>query len=71
MEFKYDPDANAATIRISEQTGPGPVHTVSVGNPVIEDALAEINLDFDSFGQLLTIEVLDAKSQLPPSLLRP
>ena len=55
---KYDPDANAAYIRLS----PEPVEES-------EEVADGIVLDFDAAGRLVGLEVLDARSHLPPDLL--
>ena len=55
---KYDPEANAAYIRLS----PEPVEES-------EEVSDGIVLDYDAHGRLVGLEVLDARSHLPPDLL--
>jgi uncharacterized protein YuzE len=64
---EYDPEANAAYIYLVEEISRGGVaRTVSV-DP--REGMM-VNLDFDSDGRMLGIEVLDARSLLAPDLLR-
>jgi len=68
LPISYDEDADAAYIRFS----PGDVFNVDSTyscDPVEVNGM--INLDFDSDGRLVGIEVLDARSKLPEAILRP
>jgi uncharacterized protein YuzE len=56
---KYDPEANAAYIRFSPEK-------VEESEEVAEG----IVLDFDAEGRLVGMEVLEARTHLPPELLR-
>lgn len=54
----YDPEANAAYIRLSPQ----PVEES-------EEVSKGIVIDFDAEGRIVGLEVLDARTHLPPDLL--
>ena len=54
----YDPEANAAYIRLS----PLPVEES-------EEVAEGIVIDFDAEGRIVGLEVLDARTHLPPDLL--
>ena len=54
----YDPQANAAYIRLSEGTV-----------QESEEVSAGIVLDYDADGRIVGMEVLDARSHLSPELL--
>lgn len=58
-KFEYDPDVNAAYIRFSSE-------------PVIEsdEVSTGIVLDYDRDGHIVGMEVLDARRNLPPEMLR-
>jgi len=58
-KFKYDAEANAAYIRFSSE-------------PIIEsdEISANIILDYDKDGHIVGMEVLDARQNLPPAMLR-
>lgn len=55
---KYDPEANAAYIRFS----PEPVKES-------EEVADGIVIDFDAEGRMVGLEVLDARTHLPPDML--
>ncbi len=62
---KYDPDANAAYIYLVEEILRGEVErTISV-DP--REGMM-VNLDLDSGGRIIGIEVLDARELLSPDL---
>lgn len=68
MRITYDSDADAAYIYLVDEIARG-----GVARTVPVEALASeamINLDFDSDGRMLGIEVLDASRVLPASVLR-
>ncbi|MBP2478599.1 uncharacterized protein YuzE [Crossiella equi] len=68
LRVTYDAQANAAYIYFSDpSTSPPRVTSCYPCDPVEVDGM--INLDFDELGRLLGIEVLDARSKLPPYLL--
>ncbi len=58
-KFEYDPDANAAYIRFSSE-------------PIFEseEVSAGIILDYDQDGHIVGMEVLDARENLPPAMLK-
>lgn len=64
MRVEYDPEADAAYLYLSTEAPV--VETTVLG----EDEAEGINLDFDKFGKLVGIEILDAKSRLPADLLK-
>ncbi|HZY68482.1 MAG TPA: DUF2283 domain-containing protein [Devosia sp.] len=55
---QYDPEANAAYIRLS----PAPVEDS-------EEVAGGIVIDFDAEGRFVGLEVHDARAHLPPDLL--
>jgi uncharacterized protein YuzE len=57
-KFEYDPEANAAYIRFSSE-------------PIIEseEVSTGIVLDYDEAGRIVGMEVLDARQNLPPTML--
>ncbi len=59
LKFEYDADANAAYIRFSSE-------------PILEsEEVADgIVLDYDRHGHIVGMEVLDARGNLPPNMLR-
>lgn len=67
LRVTYDSEANAAYIYfVPEIESGGVARTVPVDGG---DHPWMVNLDVDSDGRLLGIEVLDARRLLPPSLL--
>jgi uncharacterized protein YuzE len=66
MRITYDPTANAAYIYLVEIRSGGVARTYPC-DP--QEVGGMINLDFDSDGRLLGIEVLDASKKLPLGLL--
>lgn len=68
MRVTYDPDVDAAYVQLADEIGVGgvaftyPCDVAAVGGMV--------NLDFDSDGRLVGIEVLGAKAKLPPEVFR-
>lgn len=68
MIFEYDAAVDAAYVRFGAEIGPGGVaRTVPVDPSEID---GEINLDFDSDGHLIGIEIQDASRFLPERVLR-
>lgn len=65
MRIKYDSDANAAYIYLTEIPNGGVTETIGCDSAVG----GMINLDFDAEGRLLGIEVLQARQKLPKALL--
>jgi uncharacterized protein YuzE len=63
LRLTYDPDADAAYVSLQ----PGTVIQPSVATTVTVNA--SINLDFDSEGHLIGVEVLAARTLLRPDLL--
>ena len=68
MRITYDPKADAAYIYLVEQIQPDGVAQTYPCDP--REVKGQINLDFDSEGRLLGIEVLDASAKLPENLLK-
>ena len=68
MRITYDPKADAAYIYLVDEIRPGGVARTYPCDP--REVNGQINLDFDSEGRLLGIEVLDARRKLPEDLLR-
>jgi uncharacterized protein YuzE len=67
MRISYDPEADAAYIRVVDPIENGEaVRQVTVPNG---ETSAEFILDFDSGGSLLGIEVLGARSGLRPETI--
>lgn len=67
MRITYDGEVNAAYIYLRDVIEPGGVKMTYCCDRQKVDA--EINLDFDTKGRLVGIEVLDASAKLPPELL--
>ena len=67
MELEYDPEADAAYIRLAGHIGAGGVAKTYPCDPLEVDGM--INLDFDAQGRLVGIEVLGASKKLPPEAL--
>lgn len=66
MRLRYNPASNAAYIYLTETQVDGPVTTCGCDAPIG----GPINLDFDSKGRLIGIEVLQAREKLPEDLLK-
>jgi uncharacterized protein YuzE len=64
MRLSYDPDANAALIRLVDDTGPQ--HSLMCDLEIDEGAVI---LLLDEEDRLVGIEVLGARKLLPPVLL--
>jgi len=68
MKITYDPDVNAAYIQIVPTILPGQaseqIHSIATPG-----GKGELILDFNSNGELLGVEVLNAKDVLPSSVL--
>jgi len=67
VRVTYDPTADAAYIYLVDEIGAGGVAWTYLCDPREMDGM--INLDFDHDGHLVGIEVMDARSKLPQSLL--
>jgi uncharacterized protein YuzE len=68
IKVTYSQQADAAYIKLVDSIGAGGVAKTYLCDPVEIGGM--INLDFDSGGRLVGIEVLDASKLLPDSLLR-
>ncbi len=68
MRFTYDSSADAAYIYLVPEITPGQVAKTYACDPL--EVGGQINLDFDSSGKLLGVEVLDASKRLPEALLK-
>jgi uncharacterized protein YuzE len=68
MRVAYDASADSAYIYIEETIRSGGVAKTYPCDP--QEVGGMINLDFDSGGRLIGIEVLDASKFLPDSLLQ-
>jgi uncharacterized protein YuzE len=67
MSTEYDPEADAAYIKLRDDIGAGGVDRTVMCDPAEVGGM--INLDFDVDGHLVGIEVMDASRLLPPGLL--
>ncbi|GAA3524163.1 hypothetical protein GCM10022234_20880 [Aeromicrobium panaciterrae] len=67
LKITFDPDVNAAYIYLVDEIGFGEAAKTYSCDPLEVGGM--INLDFDSNGRLLGIEVLDATGYLDSSLL--
>jgi uncharacterized protein YuzE len=67
MRNTYDPKVDSAYIYLVEEIPLGGVARTYPCDP--REVQGQINLDFDSNGRLLGIEVLDARKKLPEGLL--
>jgi len=66
VRVTYDSDSDAAYIYLTEVATRGVVTTV----PGLPDSEAfMVNLDFDTDGRLIGVEVMDASAKLPPEFL--
>jgi uncharacterized protein YuzE len=68
VKITLDPTVDAVYIYLVDEIGAGGVAKTYACDPREVDG--EINLDFDSGGRLLGIEVLDASKKLSAELLR-
>ena len=68
MRITYDGEANAAYIELKDNIAAGEVKYTYCCDE--EKVKGSINLDFDTSGRLIGIEVLRAHEKLPPELLR-
>jgi len=68
MKITYDPEANAAYIQLVTRIAPGEA-SEQVAEIETPGGKGEIILDFDSSGQLLGIEVLNAQDVLPAEVI--
>nr|WP_189644556.1 DUF2283 domain-containing protein [Mesorhizobium sp. M9A.F.Ca.ET.002.03.1.2] len=59
MKLEYDPEANAAYIRLSSEA-----------IRESEEVSAGIVLDYDAEGRIVGMEVLDAREHLPAAMLK-
>ena len=66
MKITYDREADAAYIQLAAEIGAGGVAKTYPCDPI---EAGMINLDFDSNGHLIGVEVLGARSVLPAELL--
>lgn len=67
MKVTYDASVDAAYIQLVDEIGVGGVANTYPCDP--RDVGGMINLDFDSSGRLVGVEVLDASKLLPPEVL--
>ncbi|GAA4227785.1 hypothetical protein GCM10022254_16320 [Actinomadura meridiana] len=70
LKVTYDQQANAAYIYFEDPARlerRGPIAKMYPCDPIAVDGM--INLDFDTEGRVIGIEILDARSKLPPHLL--
>ena len=68
MRVTFDPEADAAYIQLASEILAGGVARTYTCDPT--DVGGMINLDFDSDGRLVGVEVLDAGHLLPPEVLQ-
>lgn len=68
MFVRYDRKVDAAYLQVADEIEPGGVARTYPCDPA--EAGGMINLDFDSEGRLVGIEVLGAQGLLPPEVLR-
>lgn len=67
MRIQYDPDVNAAYIYLSENRYAGVAAKTYPCDPIAVGGM--INLDFDTDGRLIGVEVMDADKKLAPETL--
>jgi len=67
MNVRYDVRADAAYVSLIDEIGAGGVARTYLCDP--QDIGGMINLDFDSKGRLVGVEILDASKLLPEELL--
>jgi len=68
MRVTYDRSVDAVYIYFVPTIDPGGVKTTYSCDP--SEVNGEINLDFDSSGRLIGIEILDASHKLPERFLK-
>jgi uncharacterized protein YuzE len=68
MNISYDPEVDAAYIRLADVIGAGGVAFTYGCDP--SEVGGMIHLDFDYDGRLIGIEVLDASTKLPAEVLQ-
>ncbi|MGD8195759.1 DUF2283 domain-containing protein [Herbiconiux sp. P18] len=68
MKLTYDPIADASYVRLVERTGFSMVARTVIAESILLGT--SINLDFDSDGQLLGIEILGASRALRPETIK-
>jgi len=68
MRVTHDPTVDAAYIYLEDSIAPGAVMKTYCCDPA--EVNGQINLDFDSSGRMVGIEVLDASRLLPAGVLR-
>jgi uncharacterized protein YuzE len=68
MKVTYDATVDAAYIQLVDEIGAGGVTNTYPCDP--GEVVGMINLDFDSAGRLVGVEVLDASKLLPPEILK-
>lgn len=69
MRITYDPEVDAAYIQLAEEILPGQA-TEQIHSIVTPGGKGEVTLDFDVNGEMLGIEVLNAKDVLPDSVIQ-
>jgi uncharacterized protein YuzE len=67
MRLQYSSDADAAYLQLADEIGPGGVASTYLCDTTQIGGM--INLDFDSGGRLVGIEIMDASKFLPPEAL--
>lgn len=68
MKITYDKEADAAYIYFVDKIEKGGVEQTYLLDEFF-DLKGMVNLDLDAQGRLLGLEVLEAKSQLPPEVI--
>jgi uncharacterized protein YuzE len=68
VKLTYDKTVDAAYLYLAGDISPGRIASTYACDPAEVGGM--IHLDFDAAGVLLGIEVLGARSKLPPALLR-
>lgn len=67
MKVEYDRESDDAYIQLANEIAPGGVAKTYPCDPIQVEGM--INLDFDTSGKLIGIEVLSASKRLPPEIL--
>ncbi|WP_309107669.1 DUF2283 domain-containing protein [Arthrobacter sp.] len=68
MRIRYDASVDAAYIYLADEIWLGNAAKTYPCDPIEVDGM--INLDFNSEGRLIGIQVLSASAKLPPELLK-
>ena len=68
MKITYDPSVDAAYIYLAESIEPGGVKKTYMCDPVEVGTM--VNLDMDSEGRIVGVEVLSASAHLPKNVLK-